>query len=121
MKRLILTTGLAVMLGGCGATPYKDGYGNSQLSHNVFKINSRVNGFSETGREDDIAMLRAADIACHMGYDHFDVLNSQRTPPNGVRYFYMTIELKRGSGTYAAPIIMRALKVKLDAETECNF
>ena len=40
----------ALALAGCSATAYKDGYGDSQLSPTVFKINAVANGASELGR-----------------------------------------------------------------------
>ncbi len=111
----------ALALAGCSATAYKDGYGDSQLSPTVFKINSIANGFSDIGREDDIAMLRAAEIACIKGYRYFDVLNEERWQERKMSYKYMTIQLKGGYGQYDAKVIMQSLKEYLQTDIECRF
>ena len=121
MKRFAVLALSAALLVGCSATPYNKGYGESRLSQTVFRISSVANGFSEIGREDDIAMLRAAEIACMTGYQSFNVLNEEREQQRQISYKYLTIELKESDGKYDARMIMRGLKAKLNTDTECSF
>lgn len=119
--RLIAVLLSALALAGCSATAYKGGYGDSQVSQNVFKIDTRVNGFSPRQRAEEIAMLRASEITCLKGYQYFDVISEETKFVRKLTYKFMTIELKDSSGRYDAKIIMRTLQQKLDTKTTCSF
>ncbi|MGI9274181.1 MAG: CC0125/CC1285 family lipoprotein [Endozoicomonas sp.] len=121
MKTFAVLALSVAFLAGCSATPYHEGYGESRLSQTVFRISTVANGYSEIGREDDIAMLRAAEIACMTGHQSFDVINEQREQQGQISYKYLTIELKEDGGRYDARMIMRGLKAKLNTDTECSF
>ncbi len=120
MKRLAVLA-IAAVLAGCSPTPYKNGFGDSQLSDTTFKINSRVDGFSPRSRADDIAMLRASEIACIKGYEYFDITSEQMELVRKLTYKFITIELKKNQGQYNARMIMKNMKEKLNTSTSCSF
>ena len=120
MKKLIILP-LALVLAGCSATPYRDGYSGSQLSPTEFRNDTRVNGFSPRSRSEDIAMLRAAEIACLNGYPSFDVVDESTWFARKLTYTTLTIQLRNENGRYDARFVMKSLKKDLDAETQCSF
>ena len=120
MKRLMMLS-LAVMLAGCGATPYHKGYSGSQLSPTEFRIDARVDGFSPSSRAEDIAMLRAAEIACIRGYSSFDLISERMWLEGQLTYKTITIQIRNDDGQYDARFIMDSLKKDLDAKTQCSF
>ena len=120
--RLIAVLLSALVLTGCSATAYKDGYySHSQLSQTIFKVDSWTNGFTPRATAEEIAILRATEIACVKGYGYFDILSSNMLPDGDLTSQFITIELKKDSGHVNARKAMNALKRKLNAETECSF
>lgn len=120
MKKLMILS-LAAVLSGCGATPYHKGYSGSQLSPTEFRIDARVNGFSPSSRAEDIAMLRAAEIACIRGYSSFDLVNERMWQEGELIYKTITVNLNDIHGQYDAKFVMDSLKEKLNAKTKCSF
>lgn len=121
MKKIVVLA-LAAVLAGCSATPYNKGFGDSQLSPTRFRINTLVNGFSARDRAEDIAMLRASEIACLKQYRFFDVVEKNGLADGNLTRTFMTIELKSDQGEYDAAFIMDSMKKKLDsAKTKCSF
>ena len=124
MKRLTLAAvvlaGTAV-LAGCSATPYRKGYGEVQLSPTSFQIRTMVNGFSPRSRAEDIAMLRASEIACFGKFDSFDVTEKSIFDDRQMTHATITIELKHGDGQYDAAFLMNSIGQRIDAETSCRF
>lgn len=117
---------MAAALAGCSATPYQStakgwGYNHTKVSDTIYRISSSVNGFSERSRADDIALLRAADIACIRGYGYFDVINESFEQVRKISHKFITIQLRSDNGTFDARIVMDNLIPKLNAKTECHF
>ncbi len=72
-RRIVLLAVLA--LTGC-ASPYRPegargGYGETQLERNVFRVTYRGNLASTQAETDELALLRAADVAAQHGYRYF--------------------------------------------------
>ena len=112
----------ALALAGCSATAYKDGYySHSQLSQTMFKVESWTNGFSTRSTAEEIAILRATEIACVKGYGYFDIISSIMLPDGSTTSQFITIELKKNDGHVNAKIAMSKLKKKLNAATSCSF
>jgi len=121
MKTFAVLALSAALLAGCSATPYDRGYGDSQLSPTKFRIDARVDGYSPRSRADDIAMLRAAEIACINGYEFFNVVEKKAWISGAITYSTITIEVQPANGEFDARFIMDSMKSKLDANTQCNF
>ncbi len=120
MKKLMILS-LAAVLAGCGATPYHKGYSGSQLSPTEYRIDARVDGFSPSSRAEDIALLRAAEIACINGYSSFDLVSERMWLEGQLTYKTIGVQLKHAGGQYDARFIMDSLKKELDAKTQCSF
>ena len=76
---VILVLGL-VALAAC--TTYKPhgfggGYTDFPMGQNKHRIEVRGNGYTSRERVQNMALVRAADIALQQGYEHFFVLDTQ--------------------------------------------
>ena len=71
--------GLALALAGC-ATAYQPmgfsgGFEELKLSQDTYRIRVSGNGYTSTGRAENIALLRAAELTLQDGYERFVILN----------------------------------------------
>jgi len=74
MRKIILISILAIMIGGC-ATKYQrlsftGGYSETQLGENVFQISFRGNAYISRQRTSDFCLLRSAEIALERHQGH---------------------------------------------------
>ena len=126
MKKLAVPVlGCTLVLTGCIATPYQPmksigGYDDLQVDTNTWRIRTTVNVDSDVSRADNIAMLRAAEIACLNDYTRFDVVEQSFSRGKSVKNANITIFLNR-TGRFDAESIMNQLKGKLNAKLECSF
>ena len=122
MKKLAVPVlGCTLVLTGCSATPYRKGYGDTQLSPTRFQIDTRVNGFSPHIRAEEIALLRASEIACFGKFDTFDVVEKSMLVQGEMTYGFMTVEYKHGTGQFDAKFLIDAMEKKLNAESDCHY
>jgi hypothetical protein len=77
--------GLALALAGCSlGTGYQPmgltgGYSEQQLSLDTYKIHVLANGWTDTRRAQEIAMLRASELTLNAGYNRFASLSADIT------------------------------------------
>jgi len=76
---LILVTLIAFMQ-GC-ATSYQrngfsGGYSETQLGENIFKVSFRGNGYTDSERASDFALLRSAELTTENGFRYFTIVES---------------------------------------------
>lgn len=74
---------VAVLSASC-ATKYQHkgftgGYTDQQLQEDVFRVSSRVNGFSSEERAEDFTMYRACEVTLQHGFDYFVIVDSSDT------------------------------------------
>ena len=80
MKPIFLSL-LLVALTSC-ATQYQPksfsgGFSETQLAENVFKVSFEGNGYTDTERSSDFALLRSAEITIENKYKYFALADSQ--------------------------------------------
>lgn len=83
MNRLVIAPLLALSLAACETTanapyaqasgPQAAGYSELRLEQNRFRVTYRGSAKLDQGRVEDLALLRAADLALANGYDWFRV------------------------------------------------
>jgi len=81
--RLLLPLLVALAATGC-ATKYQSsgiagGFTETRLSENTWRVAFRGNALSKSDRTDDLAMLRAADVALQHGYGFIKVQSAKTT------------------------------------------
>jgi len=69
------------MLSGC-ATGYQrqgwtGGYSEMKVQDDIFKVGFRGNGYCGSGRAEDFALLRCAEVALENGYKYFIILDEK--------------------------------------------
>lgn len=81
MKKVILSLAVLAVLAACGTGYHKKGmsggYTDVALQENVFKITFTGNGYTDTSKATDFALLRAAEVAKENGYPYFFVYSAQ--------------------------------------------
>jgi hypothetical protein len=70
---------LTLIIASC-ATPYQStgfigGYSDTALAPDVYRVLFEGNGFTSSGRAQDFALLRAADMTLSHGYRYFAIVN----------------------------------------------
>jgi hypothetical protein len=88
MKNIVFVLSFMVL---CGCTPYQSsgfggGYSETQLAPNVYKVSFRGNGYTDSERVADFALLRAADLGLQHGFSHFVILNNADAVNEGTIY-----------------------------------
>jgi len=80
--RLFIAIAMLVALCGC-ASAYKpqgfwfnDGFTETKLDTNVFRVNFSGNEFTASGRAEDMVLLRSAEIAIKNDFTHFVIVDS---------------------------------------------
>ena len=81
MRQLFAMAMLAVLC-AC-ASPYKpqgfwlnDGFAETKLDTNVFRVNFIGNASTASGRAEDMVLLRSAEIGIKNGFTHFVIVDS---------------------------------------------
>lgn len=119
MKKLLAIGSLAMLLGGC-ATSYLDGTGHNKIGDTTFTLNAATNSHSYLGQEEDMVLLRAAEIACQRKYPYFRVLDKDLKQSGGNSYIKMTVELSREKTAYDTSTILKSMKGKLESDHPCS-
>ena len=128
MKKLLILP-LAAVLAGCSilhpVTPYQKmksigGYDDIRLDETTWRVRAKVNNNSNISRSDDIALLRASEIACQNGYQSFDIINQAYSRGYSIKDTTVTVQM-RNHGGVNAPSLMKQLTEKLNAKTDCSF
>ena len=70
---------------------YTDGYNETALSENVFRVTFKGNGFTSREKTIDFTLLRSAEITKKNGYNYFVIINSQN---------YSKIDIYKSRTTY---------------------
>ena len=120
MKKLLAVGSLAVLLGGC-ATSYLDGTGHNKISDNTYIINAGANPHSYLGQQEDMALLRAAEIACQKQYPYFRVLDRDISQSGGYDYIKMTVQLSWEKTPYETNTILKSMKGRLESDHPCSL
>ena len=75
MKKLFAITLSIFTLTGCATSYQSDGlaggFSEVQLGENLWRVSFRGNGYTESTRAEDFAMLRSADLTLIHGFTHF--------------------------------------------------
>ena len=100
MKRLLPL--IVAVLSGC-ATSYQEnsftgGYSDTQLAPDLFRVSYTGNGYSSSGRVQDFALLRAAELSLKNGFSHFSVVSAADASKVGV-YTAPTTSTTTGTAT----------------------
>lgn len=69
-----------IFLSGC-ATPYQSssfsgGYSDSQLGDNIFRVSFDGNGYTNSARVMDLALLRSSEITLQNGFKYFVIVSN---------------------------------------------
>lgn len=91
-----------VLLAGC-ATAYQPsglsgGFTETRLDKNVFRVSFEGNGYTDTQRAEDFALLRSAELTLKHGFTHFAIM-STRSDKNVSSFTTPTQTITTGSAT----------------------
>lgn len=80
MKEFVIVLFSLILLTGC-ATKYQSvgftgGYSETKLGENIFQVTFEGNGYTSTTRANDLALLRASELAITNGYKYFIITSS---------------------------------------------
>lgn len=79
----IISLVFIISLSGCATSYhgqnffYSDGYRDSQLDENVFRVTFYGNGYTSPDRVSDFVLLRSAELALNEGFQFFALVNPQ--------------------------------------------
>lgn len=124
MKAFVVLA-LTLVLAGCSLTPYQPmksigGYDDLKVSSDTWKIRAKVNNSSNISRADDIALLRASEIACQHGYTSFDILSQFYDRGKSIKDTAITVRMG-DDGEFDAKTLIEQLSLKLEASIDCGF
>lgn len=87
MRKAILALGfIPLLVTACATSPYPNpGFYETRIEDNRFRVVYRAEPGVPRHRAEDLALLRAADLALENGYDWFQVISRDATanPSNG--------------------------------------
>ena len=102
MKKLLLITGICVLLTAC-ATPYKqakkatsNGYFDAKLQEGMYEVMFNGNDNTTAARAHDFALLRAAEVCLENGYQSFEIIRktedfTEKEVDSGIKLFGGTL------------------------------
>ncbi|MGW8461507.1 CC0125/CC1285 family lipoprotein [Pseudomonas sp. CLCA07] len=80
--KIIFTLPAILFLSSCASTytpqsnfPGFNGYFDTQLGENIFKVGFQGDGYDSRGRVTDLALLRSAEVALQNGFAYFVIVN----------------------------------------------
>lgn len=82
MKKLIALVVVAA-LAGCAtsyqAKSFSGGFSETQLDKNVFRVSFQGNGYTQSERAEDFALLRSAELTLKHGFTHFAIVDGRQS------------------------------------------
>ncbi len=86
--KLIAALSFFVLIGGCAssyqAQSFSGGFSETQLDKNVFKVTFKGNGYTQSERAEDFALLRSAELTLKHGFSHFAIVDGRQSADYGV-------------------------------------
>lgn len=84
----IVALAILVLLAGCAtnyqAQSFSGGFSETQLDKNVFRVTFKGNGYTQSERAEDFALLRSAELALKHGFSHFAIVDGRQSNDYGV-------------------------------------
>lgn len=76
------------LLAGCAtsyqAQSFSGGFSETQLDKNVFRVTFKGNGYTQSERAEDFALLRSAELTLKHGFTHFAIIDGRQSNDYGV-------------------------------------
>ena len=86
--KYIAALSVLLALGGCAtsyqAQSFSGGFSETQLDKNVFRVTFKGNGYTQSERAEDFALLRSAELALKHGFSHFAIVDGRQSTDYGV-------------------------------------
>ncbi len=86
--KYIAALSVALVLAGCAtgyqAQSFSGGFSETQLDRNVFKVTFKGNGYTQSERAEDFALLRSAELTLKNGFSHFAIVDGRQSADYGV-------------------------------------
>jgi hypothetical protein len=104
---------------GCGTTSYQransdddEGYSDSQLQPDIFRVNFKADSDTQKERAYDFVLLRAAEVSREHNFPYFAIMRSSN-PATASSYYY---NASQAYDFYAfnKPMMIRCFSVKPD-------
>ena len=121
----IAVLALSLVLAGCSLTPYQPmksigGYDDLKVGSDSWRVRAKVNNSSNISRADDIALLRASELACQNGYESFNIVNQFYDRGRSIKDTAITVRMSH-HGEFDAKTLMKQLSEKLETTVSCSF
>lgn len=85
---------VVLFITGCGTTPYQrassdddEGYSDSQLQPDIFRVNFKADNDTHKERAYDFVLLRAAEVTREHNFSYFAIMRSSN-PATASSYYY---------------------------------
>lgn len=92
--RYLATLSIAFLIAGCAtgyqAQSFSGGFSETQLDKNVFRVTFKGNGYTQSERVEDFALLRSAELTLKNGFSHFAIVDGRQ----GAEYGVMTTPMQ---------------------------
>ena len=86
--KFIATLSFLLLIAGCAtsyqAQSFSGGFSETQLDRNVFKVTFKGNGYTQSERAEDFALLRSAELTLKNGFSHFAIVDGRQSADYGV-------------------------------------
>ena len=86
--KCITALSVLLVLAGCAtnyqAQSFSGGFSETQLDKNVFKVTFKGNGYTQSERAEDFALLRSAELTLKNGFSHFAIVDGRQSADYGV-------------------------------------
>lgn len=86
--KCIAALSVLLALAGCAtnyqAQSFSGGFSETQLDKNVFKVTFKGNGYTQSERAEDFALLRSAELTLKHGFSHFAIVDGRQSADYGV-------------------------------------
>ena len=87
MKNYFILLLIGVFLTGCSSTyrpdGYSGGYSEVKLDENVYRVTFRGNGYTDSQKAADLALLRCAELTVEKGFPYFVILKGEDRESRG--------------------------------------
>lgn len=86
--KFIIALSFVLALIGCSTTyqaqSFSGGFSETQLDKNVFRVTFKGNGYTQSERAEDFALLRSAELTLKHGFSHFAIIEGRQSADYGV-------------------------------------
>lgn len=86
--KYVAALSVALALTGCAtsyqAQSFSGGFSETQLDKNVFRVTFKGNGYTQSERAEDFALLRSAELTLKHGFSHFAIVDGRQSADYGV-------------------------------------